>query len=77
MVLASRFIACARKSSVRPMGPPAVSAWRTASMWLFKRTVSSSVQILSANTATSVAMRLSSTWLPASISFILPVRRAS
>ena len=59
-MLASRFISCAMKSSFRPIPSDSSSVSRIWEIWLFKRTTSSSVQILSANKITSAAIRLSS-----------------
>ena len=60
IVLASRFISCAMKSSLRPTLPPSIRVALVLSIWLLSRTVSSSTHILSANIVTSVAILPSS-----------------
>ena len=60
MVLASRFISCAIKSSLRPIPPSSFKQLFAWSIWLLKRTVSSSTQILSAYKITSAAILFSS-----------------
>ena len=59
--MASLFISCAIKSSFLPIPSVSSNVSRICEMWLFKRTVSSSVQILSAYKITSAAILFSST----------------
>ena len=69
MVLASRFISCARKSSFLPILPPAISVLFVVSIWLRSLTSSSSTHTLSAKIVTSVRSLPSSTVVSPSSSF--------
>ena len=69
IVLASRFISCARKSNFLPMLPPAVSVFFVVSMWLRSLTSSSSTHTLSAKIVTSVRSLPSSTVVSPNSSF--------
>ena len=72
--MASRFISWAMKSSLRPMLPPSRMVFLVVSMWLFRRTSSSSTQTLSAKIVTSITRRFSSTWASPRSSFTFASR---
>ena len=56
----SRFSSCVKKSSLRPTGSSSARISRYCATWLCRRTVSSSMAVLSAKRAASVTRRLSS-----------------
>ena len=69
MVLDSRFSSCVKKSSLRPTGSSSSRMERYWATWLCRRTVSSSMAVLSAKIAASVTMRASSMLRSSSSSF--------
>ena len=62
IVFASRFISCAMKSILRPTPSFSSRIFLIPWMWLRRRTVSSSLQILSEKSIPSAAIQESSNW---------------